>query len=45
VFFREIDFCEITDSYPVSGLSDCLAEVDICRDLRLEILAIADIWN
>jgi hypothetical protein len=30
----------ITDIYPVSVIKDCLTGVDICKDLRIEILAI-----
>jgi hypothetical protein len=30
----------VTDTLPVSGLKDCLTEVDICKDFGLEIFAI-----
>jgi len=40
----KIGFIKTCDIYLVSGLSDCLAEVDICKDickdLGLEIFAI-----
>jgi len=35
----------ITDTYPISGLKDCLTEVDICKEFRIEIFVLADICN